>query len=158
MHLTTLNDELSKPPSTKERWQTADWQRLWLTTQAHEWKTLALVPAGSGAPKDFTLEIAMALARTGMAHLGVLVHVADAASLTIGSSGQFAAQVRETTAYGPVLIATASCVDNPVTQSIAQSADCAVLCVRLGVMRMSEAKKTLRAIGPNRFIGSLVVR
>jgi len=151
----------SRPPpeETKlEPWRNPDWQRLWLSTQNEEWRTLALVPAADGAPANFTLQVAMALARTGMAHLSEQVHVADGTNLSMGASSQFTAQVRESTLSGPVLIALAPCSVSPVTLSIAQSADRAILCVRLGAMHISEAKQTLRLIGPERFMGSLIIR
>ncbi|HEY6728118.1 MAG TPA: hypothetical protein VI197_29115 [Polyangiaceae bacterium] len=100
----------------------------------------------------------MALARTGMTHLGAQVHVADATTLSMSASTQFTAQVRASTHSGPVLIALAARADSPVTTSIAQDADWAVLCVKLGQMKMSEAKKTVDEIGASQFIGSLAVR
>ena len=100
----------------------------------------------------------MALARTGMTHLGAQVHVADATTLTMAATAQFSAQVRASTQSGPVLIALASRADSPVTTAIAQGADCAILCVKLGQMKMSEAKRTVAEIGATQFIGSLAVR
>jgi len=148
----------STPPSEKPPWRSPDYQRFWLSLRAREWRTLALVPAASGQPADFTLQIAMALARTGMTHLGAQVHVADATTLSMAASTQFTAQVRASTQSGPVLIALAPRSDSPVTTPIAQDADCAVLCVKLGQMKMSEAKKTVDEIGASQFIGSLAVR
>ena len=148
----------STPPSEKPPWRNPDYQRFWLSLRAREWRTLALVPAASGQPADFTLQIAMALARTGMTHLGAQVHVADATMLSMAAATQFSAQVRASTQSGPVLIALAPRSDSPVTTAIAQDADCAVLCVKLGQMKMSEAKKTVDEIGASHFIGSLAVR
>jgi hypothetical protein len=148
----------SSPPSEKQPWRSPDYQRFWLSIQTKRWRTLALVPASDGQPADFTLQIAMALARTGMTHLGAQVHVADATTLTMAASNQFAAQVRASTESGPVLIALAPRSANPVTTPIAQDADCAVLCVKLGQMKMSEARRTIAEIGAAQFIGSLAVR
>ncbi len=151
------NRSLAKAPSAREPWHDPNWQRLWLSTQNHEWRTLALVPAGTGGPPEFALELAMSLARTGMTHLGAQVHVADATLLSMSAASQFNAQVRESALSGPVLIALAPCAESPVTQTIARNTDCAVLCVKLGVMRRSEAKKTVQDIGPGQFIGSIAV-
>jgi len=141
-----------------EPWRSQDWERLWLSTQARRWTTLALVPAGSGGPPDFTLSIAMSLARTGMVHLGAQVHVADATSLSLGSNAQFLEQVRETTRSGPVLIALAPSSESSVTVPLARDANAAVLCVCVGKMRVSEAKKTIREIGKQHFLGSAAFR
>ena len=151
-------DLLAKPPSEREPWQDQRWQRFWLSTQTQEWRTLALLPAGAGAPTEFTLDVAMALARTGMTHLGAQVHVADATMLRMASIGQFEAQVTDSARSGPVLIALAPAVESPVTQMIARNADCVVLCLKLGMMRWSDAKKTIRDIGQSQFIGSITVR
>lgn len=148
----------SSPPSEKPLWRSPEYQRFWLSIQTRKWRTLALVPASDGQAEDFTLQIAMALARTGMTHLGAQVHVADATTLTMAASNQFTAQVRASTQSGPVLIALAPRSKNPVTTPIAQDADCAVLCVKLGQMKLSEAKRTIQEIGPTQFIGSLAVR
>lgn len=146
------------PQSEKPPWRSPEYQRFWLSLQTRQWRTLALVPASDGQADDFTLQIAMALARTGMTHLGAQVHVADATTLTLAATNQFTAQVRASTDSGPVLIALAARSSNPVTTPIAQVADCAILCVKLGEMKMSEAKRTVEEIGAAQFIGSLAVR
>ena len=148
----------SSPPSEKQPWRSPDFQRFWLSIRTRQWRTLALVPASQGQPPEFTLQIAMALARTGMTHLGAQVHVADATTLTMAAANQFSAQVRASTESGPVLIALAARAASPVTTLIAQDADCAVLCVKLGEMKMSEARQTIAEIGQTQFIGSLAVR
>jgi hypothetical protein len=145
-------------PMASEPWKSPDWERLWLATQSRSWTTLALVPAGVGGPPDFTLSIAMALARTGMVHLGAQVHVADATTLSLGSNAQFLAQVRATTQSGPVLIALAPPSESSVTVPLARDANAAILCVSLGKMRVSDAKKTIREVGKQKFIGSASFR
>jgi len=142
----------------REPWRSQDWERLWLSTQSRRWSTLALVPAGPGGPPDFTLSIAMSLARTGMVHLGAQVHVADATTLSLGSNAQFLAQVRETTRSGPVLIALASASESSVTVPLARDANASILCISVGKMRVSDAKKTIREIGKQQFIGSAAFR
>jgi hypothetical protein len=104
------------------------------------------------------LSIAMSLARTGMVHLGAQVHVADATSLSLGSNAQFLEQVRETTRSGPVLIALAPPSESPVTVPLARDANAAVLCVSVGKMLVSDAKKTIREIGKQHFLGSAAFR
>jgi hypothetical protein len=127
-----------------EPWRDPDWQRLWLALQSSPWKSLALVSAASGAPADFTLRIAVTLARTGMVHLGRSVQVADATKVPLAYLAQFMEEVRR-------------CVkDGDLTVSIAQSADTALLCVLLDKMGSSQAKKTVNQIGASRFIGSAI--
>ena len=45
--------------------------------QSRPWTSLALIPAGEGAPEDFTVLVAVILSRTGMVHLGSPIQVAD---------------------------------------------------------------------------------
>lgn len=147
-----------RPSPSTESWRTHDWERLWLALQSRPWTALALVPAGRGSPKDFTLTVAMALARTGMVHLGQQIHVADGTNLSLRSNAQFIAQVRTTMRSGPVILALAPTAENPVTVPLARSADYALLCAKIGEMRVSDAKKTIKDIGRQKFLGSAAFR
>ena len=140
-----------------ELWRTADWQRLWLATQERPWRTLALVPGGAGAPLDSTVHIAMALARTGMQHMGTQIHVADATELGLSEAAELTSQVRESARSGLVIVALAPVSLNPVTVPIAQAADCALLCVLLNYMRLAEAKQATEEIGRNHFVGAVTL-
>src|SRR5689334_8958581 len=52
----------TEPPLLDEPWQSTDWQRLWLALARKRWRTLALVPGGSGAEPELTIDVAVALA------------------------------------------------------------------------------------------------
>ena len=140
-----------------EQFRTADWQRLWLAVKEQPWRSLALVPAGVGAPVDTTVHIGMALARTGMRHIGSLIQVADATDLRLEEVSEFTAQVREGAETGLVIVALAPVHLNPVTVTLAQSADCAVLCVLLNQMRLADAKHTMDEIGHSHFVGAVTL-
>lgn len=45
-----------------------------------------------------------------------------------------------------------------MTVSIAKAVDGVVLCVLLEHMRSSEARKTIKLIGPSKFLGSVIIR
>ena len=139
----------------REPWANVDWQRLWLTVQQRDWRTLALVPAGSNVPLDLTLDAAVALARTGMAHYGAQIHVADATRVNFADMADFIDQLRETLSGGPVILALAPATASPVTVQLAQSADVSLLCVVLKSMRVAEAKKTVEEIGRQHFLGAV---
>jgi hypothetical protein len=139
----------------EEPWQQQSWQRMWLAVTGRSWRSLALVPAGRGAPDEFTLDVAASLARTGMMHLGTQIHVADATRLTMERAAEFTQQLRETIQHGPVILALSPVASSSVTVRFAQSADFAVLCVMLKHMRISDAKKTLDDIGRDHFIGAV---
>jgi hypothetical protein len=142
-----------------EPWRQEEWQRLWLSVQSQSWGSLAVVPAATGAPKDFTLSIAMTLARTGIMHLGVPIQVADGTQIQLSNVAQFLEEVRRLRQNGDlILIAVAASKESPVTRSLAQAADAAILCVMLEKMGWGEARETVRTIGRERFIGSVLFR
>jgi len=140
-------------------WRDPEWQRLWLSMQARPWRSLGIVPAAKGASPDFTLRIAVTLARTGMIHLGGPVQVADATKVPLTYLAPFMEEVRHVTQGGEViLVALAPIAENPLTVSIAQALDASLLCVLLEGMAASQSKKTVNQIGPSRFIGSVMFR
>jgi hypothetical protein len=142
-----------------EEWTDPDWQRLWLTLDRMPWRTLALIPAGKGAPADFTLTLAITLSRTGMRHVGSPILVADAIQVPLDQLNAFLADVRACCEGGErVIIALPALGENPTTVSMAKSADGIALCVLLERMRSSDARKTIKAIGASKFLGSVIIR
>ncbi len=147
---------LAKRPAA-EPWQDAEWQRLWLSARQRSWSSLAIVPGGSGAPPDFALTIAVTLARIGTMHLGTPVQVADATNVPLVHLTQLTDEIRRLKAEGElVLIAVAPAKESPITVSLAQSADCSMLCILLEAMSAADAHKTVAGIGMARFIGQAV--
>jgi hypothetical protein len=146
-----------REPEQIEPWRDHEWQRLWLSVQARPWTSLAICPAGSGVSADFSLMIAVTLARTGMMHLGAPIQVADGTGVQLSSAAPFAEEVRRYRSAGErILIALAPVSENPVTLSMAQTADACLLCVLLERMATAEAKDTVTKIGKERFLGSAV--
>lgn len=146
---------IREPP--KEAWRDADWQKLWLVLKAHPWTSLAIVPAASGGPPDFALTIAVTLARIGILHLGTAIHVADATRIPLVHLEQFTEEVRRLNEDGDlVLIVLPTIEENPVTVSLARSANAAVLCILMEKMSSTESKHTVERIGASHFIGSAV--
>ncbi len=140
-----------------EPWQDSEWQRLWLAVEPHPWRSLALVPAGDGGPRDFALLVAVTLSRTGMVHMGSPLQVADATNVTLGQLAAFMKEVGRCTANGQrLLIALPSVNKSAITATIAQAADAAVLCVLAEEMTSNQAKETIKLVGRPRFIGSAI--
>ena len=72
------------------------------------------------APADFTLSIAVTLARIGILHLGTPVHVADATGGPLMHLEQFAEEIRRVKQEGDlVLVALAPAAENPITVALA---------------------------------------
>jgi Mrp family chromosome partitioning ATPase len=118
---------------------------------------LALIPAGEGAPADFTLIVAVALSRTGMVHVGSPIQVADATQVPLNQLTAFLSELRRCTVNGDrVLVALPPATSSPITSAIAQSVDAALLCILLERMLSSQAKRTVKQLGASRFLGSAI--
>jgi hypothetical protein len=149
---------LAERPNT-QTWADPDWQRFWLRIDCLPWRALAFIPAGDGAPPDFTLTLAVNLSRTGVTHLGGPVLVADGTQVPLNQLTGFLADVKSCVDAGQrVLVALSPASSNPTTPAIARAADGVVLCVLLGRMRSGEAKRTVNSIGASKFVGSVIIR
>lgn len=139
-------------------WGDPDWQRFWLTLDGMPWRTLALIPAGEGAPMDFTLSVAVNLSRTGMTHMGGPILVADGTQVPLRQLNGFLADVRACADGGErVIVALAAASSDPTIPTIAKSVDRVVLCVLLGRMMAADAKRTIQAVGASKFLGSVII-
>ena len=157
----TSSSPVLRPHEVARRpWHEPDWQRLWLATHVKErtWRSLALVPGGSGMPARFMEKTAVSLAQTGMTHLGHAIHVADATRVQLADLNEFFAEVTRCTSKDNerVVIALAPLSENVTSVSIAQQADCALLCILRGVTDMKAAQRTVKDIGARSFIGSVM--
>ncbi len=142
-----------------EPWRDAEWQKLWLAVQARSWNCLAICPAAAGSAPDFALTVAVALARTGMTHLGTPIQVADATRIQLSNVRGFKEEVQRYREQGDlVLLALAPVSQSTVSISLAQSADYAVLCVLLEHMSSAGARETVTKIGKEHFLGTAVFR
>jgi hypothetical protein len=159
--ITTTASSRSEHSAAIAPWQDQDWQKLWLATQEQErpWRSLALIPAGPGFSNEVMLQIAVTLAHTGMMHLGGAIHVADGTRVRLADMIDFAEEIERCTQNNDmVVIALAAMNDNVTSVSIAQAADCALLCVLRGEMRTAHARKTIQEIGSDHFLGSAMFR
>ncbi len=156
--LTRTNDvPLAVRGGSTDPWGDVDWQKLWLTMQTRPWSSVAIVPAGAGAPPDFALTIAVTLARIGILHLGQPIQVADATAIPLVHLVQFSEELQRLKSDGDkVLVALAPVSENPTTVSIAQATDASMLCILTEVMSSRDARTTIERVGSQRFLGSVV--
>jgi hypothetical protein len=141
----------------EEPWHDPEWQRLWLAVQSRPWRSLALIPGGQGASLDFSVIVAMTLSQTAMVHLGRPIQVADATQVPLNQLTAFSNEVQRCTSNGErLLVALPPTGGNAITASIAQSTDAAVLCILSTKMSSLDAKRTVKLIGPARFLGSAI--
>ena len=142
-----------------EPWHGPEWQRLWLSVQARPWTALAVVPGSSGAAPDFTVRVALTLARTGLIHLSTPVHVADATDLKLADVAAFTEDIQRCREVGDrIVLALGPLSENPVTESLAQLADYCLLCVLFENMAWGDARRTVAKIGKERFLGTTIFR
>lgn len=142
-----------------QTWTDQEWQRLWLTLDRMPWQKLALIAAGDGVPADFTLKLALTLSRTGMSHVGAPILVADCTEVPLNQLNSILADIRACCEGGErVILALSTVAGSPTTVALAGAADGVVLCVMLGRMLSSDAKRTIAAVGPSRIFGSVIVR
>ncbi len=130
-------------------------QRLWLSLQQRQWRSLVLVGASKGVG---TLVAANQLAKIAWWYTGQPSAVFDMRDLSLRLLEH---QLREMAAnlHGAerVFIAVRSTSENPTAAPLARAADSAVLCVQLGKTDAKSAQKTLEVIGRDHFIGTILV-
>jgi hypothetical protein len=140
-------------------WRDPEWHRLWLSLQTRPWRSLAVLPAAEGAPKDFALRIAVTLSRTGMIHLGRPVQVADATNVPLAYLTQLMDEISHISKEGDLmLVALAPAAASPLTVPIARATDAALLCFLLEKMSGANTKRVVSQIGASRFLGSAIFR
>jgi len=132
-------------------------QMLWLATQRRPWRSLAVVGASQGVP---TLEVANMLAKLSWWYRGQPASVADFRDLSLRLVDYQLRDVALQLERDPVtiVIALRSIFENPTVVPVASAVDSAVLCVNLGATAIASARKTVEAIGRDKFLGTIVVR
>jgi hypothetical protein len=130
-------------------------QALWLALQRRNWRSLAVLAASSNVA---TVEMAERLARIAWWFTGQPSCVLDMRDLSLRLLEH---QMRSMTAQlqggERVFVALRSPAENPTASPIATAADAVVLCVELGMTDVKSAQETIAAIGPDKFLGAIVV-
>jgi hypothetical protein len=130
-------------------------QRIWVRSQMSAWTTLAIV-GSSDRMGEGTMNVARGLARVA-AESGGALGLIDGRSLELKHLAQVQARLRSTVARQTVVVLPLP-KDNPVTVSVAQACDAAILCIFLGETGQVVASQTVEQIGRDRFLGSVILR
>jgi hypothetical protein len=131
-------------------------QLLWLATQRRVWRSLAVV----GASKEVTtIPIANMLAKLAWWYRGQPSSVADFRDLSLRLVEYQLADLASQLERAPITIVVAlrSIFENPTVVPVARTVDAAVLCVQLGASKINESRKTVDAIGRDRFLGTIII-
>ncbi len=132
-------------------------QLLWLATQQREWRSLAVVGASECVG---TLEVANMFAKLAWWYRGQPSSVADFRDLTLRLVEHQLRDVTRQLESDPVtiVIALRSIFENPTVAPVASAVDAAILCVHMGLTKISSARRTVETIGRGKFLGTIVIR
>jgi hypothetical protein len=131
-------------------------ERIWLSTRAVEWRSLALVPASDDVR---VVELAQAFSALGLRDQGESIGVADLRDVPVPNLRGPLEVIRWYIQHGErVIVVLRPCFQSAATAPMVRAADCAILCLALGETRIAEANATVEEIGPDAFIGTVLVR
>jgi hypothetical protein len=148
--------EATTPPALPNDRYGAALQRIWLSAQALQWRSLALVPASEDVS---VIELAHAFSALGLWNCGETTEVVDLRNVPYPNlRGPIEVIKWHIRGGGRVILALSSCSHSVATVPLAQSADCCILCVALGRTRIAEASEAVEQVGPDHFVGTLLVR
>jgi hypothetical protein len=105
------------------------------------------------------MEVANMLSRLAWWYRGQPSSVADFRDLSLRlveyQLGDLALQLER--GAGSVMIALRSMTENPTVVPVARAVDAVILCVQLGATDIKSSRKTVDAIGRDRFLGTIVI-
>ena len=137
---------------------------LWFTLARIPWRTLVLVPADEGAS---AVEVAAALADVGRRlRMGPVTFLLLSGPMDYAAAGKIVQAVRgrredagaeERQGDGRLIIAIPPVVSEPLGLAVTEVVDAIVLCVERGESRVRYAERTVKMVGRDRIIGSLML-
>jgi hypothetical protein len=137
-------------------WDDVRLQKLWLSVEKTEWRSLAVV--GAGGQVD-TLGIAEVFAQLAWRYRGQPSTVCDLRDLSMRLVDYQVQEIRSQVESGMrLVIALRSIFENPTSAAIAQHTDATVLCIALGETDFRGAEETIAMIGRERVVGSILFR
>jgi hypothetical protein len=130
-------------------------QRIWVRSQQQAWTTLSIIGSSQRLPEG-TMTVARGLARIA-AESGGGLGLIDGRSLELKHLTQVQARLRSTVSRQTVVVLPVP-KENPVTVSVAQATDAALLVIFLGETSRAVAKQTIEQIGRDRFLGTVIIK
>jgi hypothetical protein len=136
-------------------WDDVRLQRLWLAAERRGWRSLAVVGASNSTD---TLPIAALFAQLSWRYRGQPSVVCDLRDLSMRLIDYHIREVHEQADTGArVVIALRSIFENPTSAPVARESDAVVLCVSLGKTSFKAAEQTIKEIGRERILGSVIL-
>jgi hypothetical protein len=126
-----------------------------MATRRRAWRSLAVI---SGGAEVQSISAANMLARMAWRYSGEAASIFDLRDVSLRLVEHQLREIRAQVEAGDrVFIALRSVSENPAAESVAREADALVLCVALGTTNVKSARRTVEAIGRERFLGCLLV-
>ena len=143
----------SDPPGI---WADLRLQRLWLSVERREWRSLAIIAASKSLE---TVQLAEMIAQLAWRYRGQPSSVCDLRDLSIRLIDYEVQGMRAQIESGArLVVALRSIFENPTATAIARQTDAVLLCIALGETNLKAAEETIAAVGRERVLGSIVLR
>ena len=137
-------------------WDDLRLQKLWLSVERREWRSLAVLSASKSVE---TIQIAELIAQLAWRYRGQPSSVCDLRDLSIRLIDYEVQEMRAQIESGTrLVVALRSIFENPTATAIARQTDAVLLCVAIGETNLKAAEETIAAVGRDRMLGSLVLR
>ncbi len=137
-------------------WEDLRLQKLWLSVERREWRSLAVLSAGKSLD---TIQVAELIAQLAWRYRGQPSSVCDLRDLSIRLIDYEVQEMRAQVESGMrLVVALRSIFENPTATSIARQTDAVLLCIALGETDLKSAEETIAAVGRDRVLGSIILR
>jgi hypothetical protein len=122
--------------------------------ESEDWRSLAVLPTGNYS----SLDLVHGLASVAWQQRGTPLVIADLREIRLSALGAAKEELRRRISIGErVLIAVHSIEKNPTTETLLREADKAVLCIHSGRSIRAHIRNAVRAMGPQRCLGAILV-
>jgi hypothetical protein len=133
----------------------SDWQRLWFAMLTKSWSSVAVVPTEPGIDVG---RVAEGLVAVGSRHGAKPVHLLKGIGIRLTDVQSVVDLLNTMTDRGGLVVVPVDPIaENPAAVPLIRAATGAILISRLGASRLSQARDTVRVIGKERIMGSVVL-
>lgn len=131
------------------------WQRAWLSLEVGEWRSLAVIPTGDLC----SLDLVHGLASVAWRQRGTPLVIADLRGIGLSALAAARGELRRRASSGErILVAVASFERNPTTATLVREVDKALIAVHMERAVRSHVKSTVKELGLQRCLGTVLIR
>jgi hypothetical protein len=137
-------------------WDDLRLQKLWLSVERREWRSLAVLSASKSLE---TIQLAELIAQLAWRYRGQPSSVCDLRDLSIRLIDYEVQEMRAQVESGArLVVALRSIFENPTATAIARQTDAVLICIALAETNIKAAEETIAAVGRDRVLGSILLR